>query len=496
MKLHDDKDFATACRELAVRCKSGFIAYPITTLALVLLSPVLRESSGPSVVTFIVFSILLVTRSRLCQEIIDRRGNVSAGRRLLFDVLTITSAVLWSIYIAYIGVIGEPRTVYIALFSSIGLAAGAVTSLAADHRLFLRYLMGITLPGLAVLWYFHSHHMAIYASAYLALSSVIVLVNRNMCRIFWQQVRAENAHLNEMQELREAVEQAEKLRTLGVLAGGVAHDFNNFLTSFVGNVDLALLELDNSSPAHEYLEEAKRLAFDASVLCEQLLAYAGRAESRIENFSLNDLVLQTDQLLYATVGQNVDLQIDLEENVPAVLGDPNQIRQVLLNLFVNSVESMPNTNGVIRVATSVVDQVETVPAQEEGKPKKFLCLTVADEGSGMSREVVEKIYDPFFTTKFTGRGLGLASVHGIIRGHGGKITVWSAPGAGTTFQVFLPVPEASQDPVPHLPQLKPTESGSSLPDTSYNRRAESPDSASGKLSKLTLSPSRVFQQRG
>lgn len=443
MRLDDDRDFATACRELALRCRSGFISYPITILALLFLSPRLRLSLWSSAIVFGVFLALVVVRTRLCRDILELRGSISPKTRTLFDTFAVCSAALWSVYIGYIGVVGEQRTVCIALISSVGLGAGAITSLAADHRLYLKYFTSLTTPSLIVLWLSESPNLALYASVYLALAVVAVLVNRNTCRNFWSQVHTEREHLEEVRELRQRVEQAEKLRTLGVLAGGVAHDFNNFLTSLVGNIDLALLDIERTSPAHECLEEAKQSVFKASELCDQLLAYAGKAEAHIEEFNLNDLLLEMSHFLQVSMGKNVELQLHLEADAPAVLGDPNQIRQVLLNLFTNAAESMAHKAGTIRVSSASVTKAETSLFHPDLKPRPYLCLSITDEGSGMNQDVVDKIYDPFFTTKFTGRGLGLASVQGIIRGHEGKIKVKSTSGTGTTFQVFLPASETT-----------------------------------------------------
>lgn len=276
----------------------------------------------------------------------------------------------------------------------------------------------------------------------------------------YEDITREKETSDQMQDLRQRVEQAEKLKTLGVLAGGVAHDFNNLLTAFVGNLELALLELPEDSPANEFLEEARHSALSASELCNQLLAYAGKAEFHIETFSLNSLVTDMVHLLQVSIGKNHSLQLSLDERAPKVQGDPSQIRQVLLNLLTNAAESMADKSGTIQVTTSTISAVEIACAHPELKPGPYICLSVVDQGAGMSQELQDKIFDPFFTTKFTGRGLGLASVQGIIRGHDGKITVQSNLGVGTMFRVYLPVTDVAEGcPVVTKSQQPQDESG-------------------------------------
>ena len=239
-------------------------------------------------------------------------------------------------------------------------------------------------------------------------------------------------------ELQQRVEQAEKLKTLGVLAGGVAHDFNNLLTAFIGNIELARLEIDETSGAQELLDEARRSALDASELCNQLLAYAGRARCRVEQFDLNSLVREMAHLLQVSVGKEHEYLVALAEELPQVRADKSQLRQVILNLMTNAAESMEGQTGNITLRTDTVDATELESTRPELKPGEYVRLTVRDEGCGMGPEVMEKMFDPFFTTKFTGRGLGLASVLGIARGHEGDIFAESEIGKGTVVHLLLP----------------------------------------------------------
>ena len=239
-------------------------------------------------------------------------------------------------------------------------------------------------------------------------------------------------------ELQQRVEQAEKLKTLGVLAGGVAHDFNNLLTAFIGNIELARLEIDEASKAQELLDEARSSALNASELCNQLLAYAGRARCRVEQFDLNSLVREMAHLLQVSVGKDHEFLITLAEDLPYVRADKSQLRQVILNLMTNAAESMEGQTGTITLETDVLNAAQLATTHPDLAGGEYVRLTVRDEGCGMSPDVLEKMFDPFFTTKFTGRGLGLASVLGIARGHEGKIFAESEVGGGTEVHLLLP----------------------------------------------------------
>lgn len=229
----------------------------------------------------------------------------------------------------------------------------------------------------------------------------------------------------EVQDWEAQVQQAEKLKTLGVLAGGVAHDFNNLLTAFVGQLELAELELDDREAVKTLLHDAKESALEASELCDQLLTYAGKRTPENEVFDLNRLIKKMSQIMRVSLPKNVELVLELATELPNLNGDKSQLRQVVLNLLTNAAEATGDKGGTVLFRTY-------------RKPNNRIALTVTDDGCGMDAETVSKIFDPFYTTKFTGRGLGLAAVFGIVEGHGGKITVKSKPGKGTTFVVVLP----------------------------------------------------------
>ncbi|MBD3369885.1 PAS domain S-box protein [Candidatus Fermentibacteria bacterium] len=239
------------------------------------------------------------------------------------------------------------------------------------------------------------------------------------------------------------LQHAQKLESLGVLAGGVAHDFNNLLMGILGNAGLALMEVGPDNPAHKTIERLEKAALRAAELTNQLLAYSGKGKFVVEPLDLNDMVREMANLLEAAVSSNVLLRLDLGEDSPAVEADHTQIRQVLMNLIMNASEAVGETSGAVTISTGVShldrDYFRGTYLESDLEEGNYAYLEVSDTGCGMSSEEVIRIFDPFYSTKFTGRGLGLAAVVGIVKGHGGTIKVYSEPGEGSTFKVLLPL---------------------------------------------------------
>ncbi|MCM0080719.1 ATP-binding protein [Geomonas sp. Red32] len=242
--------------------------------------------------------------------------------------------------------------------------------------------------------------------------------------------------------LERQVLHSQKLESLGVLAGGIAHDFNNILTAIVGNADLALGRTEEQSPVAENLRRIISAATRAADLAKQMLAYSGKGSFRIEHVRVNAILVEMQHLLEVSISKKARLQLELALDVPAVEADPTQLRQIILNLVINASEAIGDAGGSIRVTTeyrhcgrSFLDGFQNDGELEEGC---YVLLEVADDGCGMPREVQARIFDPFFSTKFTGRGLGMAAVLGIIRSHRGAIKVESEQGCGTTFTILLP----------------------------------------------------------
>lgn len=240
----------------------------------------------------------------------------------------------------------------------------------------------------------------------------------------------------------EQVRHTQKLESLGVLAGGVAHDFNNLLVGVLGNASLALEELPPDSPAVPLLNDLQLAARRAAELTRQLLAYSGKGKFVIEPVDLSTLVREMGRLLTAVVSKKAQVTTDLRDDLPPVRADATQLRQVVMNLITNASDALGDAQGTIAIRTrrmfatrAWLNGAHVGMDVPEGD---YLVLEVSDTGTGMSPNALTRLFDPFFTTKGPGRGLGLAAVLGIIRGHGGAIRVTSQPDAGTIVSVLLP----------------------------------------------------------
>jgi len=248
--------------------------------------------------------------------------------------------------------------------------------------------------------------------------------------------RTEAAHL-ERQLL-----QSQKLESLGLLAGGVAHDFNNLLTGILGNAHLALADIDPLHPARECLEEVIQASELAARLTGQMLAYSGRGRLDVRTVDLARQVRAIFALLQSSVSRNVQVVLDLHDDLPPVEADPAQVQQVMLNLVINAAESIGDRAGVVRVSTGVSElgseDLRVLVSGAGMAPGLHAWFEVRDSGCGMDAATMGRMFDPFFSTKFTGRGLGLAAVLGIARGHRAGVRVQSEPGCGTTIRAYFP----------------------------------------------------------
>ena len=256
--------------------------------------------------------------------------------------------------------------------------------------------------------------------------------------------------ITERKRTEERLRQAQKFESIGLLAGGIAHDFNNLLTVIIGSAGFAL----NKDPLSEELRHIISASDRAAHLTRQLLAYAGKGPFIPKTFNLNDVVSGSMELLSVSVPKSVELRFNLSSEELPIKGDPSQIEQILMNLVVNAGEAVPpQTGGRIEVTTRDCGVIpETVLRDSrvfDIQPGHFVCLEVTDNGTGMDEATLTRIFDPFFSTKFTGRGLGLAAVQGIVRICHGFIDVRSSRGAGSTFQVFLPV--SAEKPATAIP---------------------------------------------
>ncbi len=253
--------------------------------------------------------------------------------------------------------------------------------------------------------------------------------------------------VTEQRKLEQQMLHSQKLESLGVLAGGIAHDFNNLLTGILGNADLAKTEMSPVAPSRTSLEDIEIAARRAADLCRQLLAYSGRGRFIVQPLSLQELVEEMGHLLSVSISKKVVLKYHFSQGLPAVDADATQLRQVIMNLIVNASEAIGERSGVISVTVGLAhcesDYLKDCLGDERLRPGDYVYLEIADTGHGMDKTTLDRVFDPFFSTKFTGRGLGLAAVLGIMRGHHGAIKVYSEPDRGTTFKLLFPPSETS-----------------------------------------------------
>jgi signal transduction histidine kinase/CheY-like chemotaxis protein len=250
-------------------------------------------------------------------------------------------------------------------------------------------------------------------------------------------VRAEQAHL----EFQAKVLEAQRRESLGILAGGIAHEFGNMMTTILAN--LSLTRLPESSPARDRVSQIEAAANKATDLCHKLQAYSGRARFVMASIDLSALVDELLRLMRSTLPAHVTVEQDLPPNIPAIEADAGQMRLVLVSLITNAVEAIGDRPGTIAVRARVgrFTQADFKDASRlwQTPDGDYVCLEISDSGSGMGDETRRRMLEPFFTTKVTGRGLGLPAVHGIVRAHRGAFVVTSEIGCGTTVRVFFPI---------------------------------------------------------
>jgi signal transduction histidine kinase/CheY-like chemotaxis protein len=250
--------------------------------------------------------------------------------------------------------------------------------------------------------------------------------------------RKANEQTNRLLELK--LTQAQRLDTIGRLAGGIAHDFNNLLTGINGYADLARSRLDEGHSPREEIEEIRAGGERAAALTRQLLAFSRQQVLDNEVLDLNEVVRATEKLLERVIGEDVHVEYIFGRDEVIVSADRSQLEQVVVNLVLNASDAMPGGGGV----TIGVDCVDDVDAEHppDLAPGSYALLSVTDRGKGMDAETAAQIFEPFYTTKSHGTGLGLATVHGIVAQSGGTILVDSQPGRGTTFNIYLPLATA------------------------------------------------------
>ncbi len=245
----------------------------------------------------------------------------------------------------------------------------------------------------------------------------------------------------EREKLEAQLRRSQKMETIGTLAGGVAHDFNNILTPILGYGEMAKFHLTKENPARADLEQIIQAAHRARDLVRQILTFSRQGDQERKPVLLQLIIKEALKLTRASLPTTIEIREEIDGNCDPVLCEPTQVHQVLMNLCTNAYHAMRETGGVLEVKLGMVDVDRELSSQRVNlKEGKYARLTVTDTGAGMDRSTLERIFEPFFTTKAAGEGtgLGLSVVHGIIMAHGGEITVYSEPGVGTTFQVYLP----------------------------------------------------------
>jgi PAS domain S-box-containing protein len=274
--------------------------------------------------------------------------------------------------------------------------------------------------------------------------------------------------LSERKTLERRLVEKQKLESIGLLAGGIAHDFNNLLVGILGNASIAHDLVPRGGPASAVLNEIVHAGERAAHLTRQMLAYSGKGRFVIEALDLSNLVVEITRLLRPSISKRIRLDLDLAPDLPPVEADAGQMQQVVMNIVLNAAEAIGPDGGWVAVRTGAraVDRqyIEQKLGISEIEPGNFVWLEVRDTGCGMDKNTMERMFDPFFSTKFTGRGLGLAAVSGIVRGHKGAIQVKSSPGGGTTITVWFPAGEAMEGALPPVaPKAAPrSEAGTVL----------------------------------
>ena len=265
--------------------------------------------------------------------------------------------------------------------------------------------------------------------------------------------------VTELRQKEDQLRQAAKMEAIGRLAGGVAHDFNNYLAAIEGYIELILEEVSPAAPCREYLQQIAKTAGNATQLTKQLLAFGRRAVVRPRVLNLNSIVGETAGPLERLLGENINLVVRQASDLGNVQADPGQVQQIVMNLAINARDAM-SRGGMLTIETANIDLDEAyVQEHPDASTGPHVMLAVADNGVGIDEESLEHVFEPFFTTKRAseGAGLGLATVHGIMTQSGGHVTVESRPGAGATFRSYFPRVEMVEE-VETKPPARPAPS--------------------------------------
>lgn len=311
------------------------------------------------------------------------------------------------------------------------LAAFRVSGHAEADELYLRHADGTPVP------------VSLRASAVRGPNGEVL-----HSRSIWRDLSLEH----EVRELRRQARRAEfaRLEGLSILAGGIAHDFNNLLMGILGNAEIALAGLSPSSPLRENVLDMQTASKRAAELTNQMLAYSGRGQFTSQNLDLSEVARETSNLLRTNIPGGISLELSQVTRGATTNGDATQIRQITMNLITNAADSIGERSGAICVKTGQTqvspEMLKELANGSAAAPGLYAFIEVSDSGSGMGPDTLQRMFDPYFSTKEQGHGLGLAAMLGIVRGHGGAIRVHSTLGAGTTVRVLLPYTKKTTRP--------------------------------------------------
>lgn len=244
----------------------------------------------------------------------------------------------------------------------------------------------------------------------------------------------------EKEEMRDRLFEAEKMKAISVLTSGIAHDINNLLTAIYGFTNVAMDSIDNTLPEYESLDQICKIVRRANKLTDKLLGFSRKHFSEFKNININEAIDYLKKLLYSFIRNGITITFNLSPTVNYIKADTHKIEQVIMNLVMNAKDAMPEGGEIIIKTENVTLKDKEIKKIPEGKPGEFVCLSVKDTGAGIKKDLQEKIFEPFYTSKPDGKGtgLGLSVVNDIVTQHTGFITVDSRPGAGTEFRIYLP----------------------------------------------------------
>jgi signal transduction histidine kinase/CheY-like chemotaxis protein len=258
--------------------------------------------------------------------------------------------------------------------------------------------------------------------------------------------------------LEEDLRQGQRMESIGTLAGGIAHDFNNILSSIIGFTELSLDGATKGTPLENNLQEVYTAGMRARDLVKQILAFARQSDEERKPIQVDTIAKEVLKLIRSTIPTTIEIRENIESH-SVIMGNPSQVHQLFMNLCTNAAQAMEDDGGTLEVGLTDAEHNDPSPLPQSGfKSGNYLKATVSDTGPGISADIIDSIFEPYFSTKGVGEGtgMGLALVHGIVESYGGKITVDSKLGKGTVFSIYLPIAKISEDHRPYEKEKPPS----------------------------------------